>query len=362
MTAGRITGSNVRLRAAPNGAILGQLALGTRIEIGETTGGWVAVTAGGQSGFVSAQFVAPDAAPAGDALPPEDNGTIDADARNAFTPDGRPFARRTGPGFATVGATTIADFLASDRAQSEFAGTAASLLHVIAAASRNEGRLEAINSYDNSFLSFGALQWTAGQDGNAGELAALLARLQQRAPAAFDSYFGRYGLDLVGAGGLRSGFLSLAGQTLNSAERKSVLRSALWAYRFWRAGHDPTVRACQIAHALARIDLFRGATAGAGPVSAYVTSEYGVALLLDEHVNRPGHVPGTLAGAIQTFIGAGGKPDPSNWTDADEAELLALYIERRNATNMTDSAKRATNVAAALAAGTLSASRGSFRT
>ena len=59
----------------------------------------------------------------------------------------------------------------------------------------------------------------------------------------------------------------------------------------------------------------------------------GIALVLDEHVNRPGHVPGTLETAIGNLAG---NPDPTNWTDAQEGELIDLYIDARNDTNMTN--------------------------
>ena len=169
------------------------------------------------------------------------------------------------------------------------------------AVSENEGMLEAVNSYDNAFMSFGPFQWTAGTGSAGGELADLLDRLKTSKPAAFNEYFGKIGLDLkIGPpkpGALRTGFLVLDGQALNTPTRKSVLRKPIWGYRFWRAGHDTDVRACEIEHAMARIDVFyRGARSvlGGKAVSDFITSELGVALLLDQHVNRPGHVPKTL--------------------------------------------------------------------
>ena len=86
-----------------------------------------------------------------------------------------------------------------------------------------------------------------------------------------------------------------------------------------------------------------------------------MALLLDQHVNRPGNVPSTLAAAVNQFINATGKSDPSVWTDQDEAALLDIYIQRRSTTSMTDSTKRANQIRQAVNSGLASAKRGSFQ-
>ena len=102
-------------------------------------------------------------------------------------------------------------------------------------------------------------------------------------------------------------------------------------------------------------------------IADYVTSEFGVALILDEHVNRPGHVsspPGqksTIGKAIDQFVTERGKDDPGNFTDSDERRLLEIYIQIRNPTNMTDSQKRANTVRDAVNAGLASSKRGSYQ-
>ena len=65
------------------------------------------------------------------------------------------------------------------------------------------------------------------------------------------------------------------------------------------------MRACQFDLAASRIDLFFNEPTADRPVRDWLSSELGIALVLDEHVNRPGHVPGTLASAIAA-IGAAG--------------------------------------------------------
>ena len=189
-------------------------------------------------------------------------------------------------------------------------------------------------------------------------------RIKRRDQAAFQEYFVLFGIDAVitNLGKLPVGFLSLAGKRLDSAEAKTSLREAVWAYRFWRAGHDNTVRICQIEHALTRIDAFYDATitlSDAGTtrgVNQYITSEYGVSLVLDEHVNRPGHAPGTLQRGIANYVSDTHRADPGAWTTDDERKVIDAYLQIRHGTGMTDSEKRADTIAK----GGVSTQRGSF--
>jgi hypothetical protein len=241
---------------------------------------------------------------------------------------------------------------------------------VIQSVSENEGHIEAINTYDNSFLSCGIFQWTAGAGAGAGELPGLLDLVRMRSAATFAAYFGSVGLDVAmnaaPAGALRTGFFVLNGQKLNSATLKAQLRDNLWAYRFWRAAHDPQVRRAQVALAMSRVDAFYKVAIAhrTATVADYISSEYGVALLLDEHVNRPGHVPGILLGAVDAYLARPGKGDPKTWTDADESAVLLAYLAARAkpkpAPPMTNSQGRANSILAHVTQGALSAKRGSF--
>ena len=224
----------------------------------------------------------------------------------------------------------------------------------------NEGRLEAVNSYDNAHMSFGVFQWTAGSGDDAGELAGLISLVAEKEPSAFDDCFKRYklGSKLSGSGAV-TGLLTLDGKELQTSADKAQLRSPAWAYRFWRAGHDEGVRRCELALAAARIAQFRDMQVKGHAISDWISSEYGTALILDEHVNRPGHVPGTLETAILAM--KGGKPlDPTGWTTAEEGKLIAHYLDAREATSMTDPAQRATRITDCVHDATLSDARGSF--
>ena len=294
------------------------------------------------------------------------SGNFRFEGKNAIAPDGTRFAKKFRKGVFNFGETTIRDFVCGHR--NEFSNVSASLVNIMDAVSANEGKLEAINSWDNAFMTFGVFQWTLGAGTGRGELPALLARLKRDHAAVFQQYFGQHGLDVIGVragpptkpGVTPTGFCTLNGNKLSSAGDKEQMRTIEWAYRFWLAGHDDIVRAVQIRQAMDRIHIFYNSPhhkIGNRTISDYITSEYGVALLLDQHVNRPGHVPKTLRTAIES---TGGRKDPAEWNDNDERKVLEEYVDLRSNTSMTDSDKRAQVVADAVDDGVISDKRNSF--
>jgi hypothetical protein len=239
----------------------------------------------------------------------------------------------------------------------------------MSAVSVNEGKLEAINTFDNAFLTFGCFQWTVGAGDGPGELPAMVNQLKQTDATVFNQLLGQFGLDVASVssppGQQPTGLFSLNGSVIRSAlDKENKLRKLEMAFRFFRAGHDNTMRRVEIEYAASRIDLFyRDAHHKIRNqfIADFVSSEFGVAMVLDEHVNRPGHVPGTLGGAVDQFIASTGKDDPLTWNDQDEASLLAIYVQRRNQTSMTDSSNRAIRIRNSVTNGLASDKRGSFQ-
>ncbi len=369
MASGIVTATSLNLRSAPNGSVITALRFGSRVTILSRSNGWLSVSSAEGVGFVASHYVKLDevASPTllPSAVPPRDDGAIRSDDDHAYAPDGSRFATKHGAGFVVIGTTSLDSFVSSVGEQ--FSAVPASLLRVMQSVSNNEGKLEAVNSYDSNFMSFGVFQWTAGGPGESGELAALLNRIRQKNPSTFQEFFGFHRLDVVltASDKVPYGFLILDGKRLQSEEDKAPLRSALWAYRFWRAGHDEVVRTCQVEHAASRIDAFYDAnitteapSVPGGRLHDYISSEYGIALILDEHVNRPGHVPATLTKAIDLFLNDTHRTNPLEWTTADERRVLELYLQFRAETNMTNSGTRAMTIANS---GRASIERGSFR-
>ncbi len=170
--------------------------------------------------------------------------------------------------------------------------------------------------------------------------------------------------NVIDVGG-RTGRFSLDGTTLTTAASKEALRDYAWVLRFARAGADATVQSLELVHAISRIDGFyftRRSRLGGRALSEIVTSEYGVALLLDNHVNRPGYVVGCVAEALTDN---GLTPDAAAAADdATERSVLRSYLTIRATYGkrpMTNAAGRAAVTREYLDAGRLSETRGSFR-
>jgi hypothetical protein len=236
-------------------------------------------------------------------------------------------------------------------------------MNVIFATSENEGNLDAVNTWDNQFISFGMFQWTAGGPGKPGELPALIKIVKERYPDDFQHYWGQFGLDVVDVDN-KTGWFSYRGKKLTSAADKAMLREHIWAYRFARAGADIEIQAVQILHAVNRINQFyfvKSSKLDGYALDVLITSEYGVALLLDNHVNRPGYLRGCVAAALER----------SNLTAAelarggDEEEQLVIknYLDIRQTYGkypMTDARQRASVTRGYVVDGIISDGRWSF--
>ncbi|MEI9903430.1 MAG: SH3 domain-containing protein [Asticcacaulis sp.] len=353
------TSLNLHIGGSGSALVIGSLPHNTRLTVlPDSTTLWLHVTTQGENpartGWVSAGYTQAVADP----LPPADDAThkVTVSGQNALGPDGAVFAHAYKLGFYTYGSTSLQAWLDGGAATG---GLSASALRTLRAVCQNEGKLEAVNSYDNAFISFGMVQWTLGQGAEAGELAALLTLLKADAPAVFQDCFGRYGLDLP-APATVTGYVSLAGKTLKTAAAKAPLRTAEWAYRFWRSGFSTDMRTAELKLAGSRFARFSALPALGHTVGQWMSSEHAMALMLDEHINRPGNVPKTLVTAL-TKLYPGGPPNPAGFSDQDEARLIAQYLLARAKTTMTDSDKRALAIAEACHRGELSTTRGSFK-
>lgn len=400
------TSLNIRQSPAPDGVIVGILRQGADVTVSNATDDWLQISAVVDGvtrlGWVNRNFVKLAAGtddpvaspqpesplavppveapavrtPAGPVLQPEssppvavppidpavdvpptegDGAAFDRSGTWALGPDRKRFASYKGTGFGTLGSTTLEAWLTTKAIPMN------SELRVVKAVSANEGRFEAINSYDDAFMSVGLFQWTAGEGGADGELGALLGRLANDFPDVFQLYFAKYGLTLGTAGrDPATRPLLLDEKPLNSVEAKAPLRSVEWAYRFWRAGHDDRVRGNQVAHTAGRVDLFSAKEVRGHKIGEWVTSEYGVALLLDEHVNRPNRVQGSIEKGIDKIITDLAAVDLASWTTTDEDRLLTAYVEARVSSGMTDSFARAVRIQGSVQAGGLSEERNSY--
>lgn len=293
-----------------------------------------------------------------------DNLTQTTSGKNIIVSDGALSwtFRKYQKGLFTFGKNRPDDFIKTHSSALKNLGLTESAINVMISVSENEGNLDAVNTWDSAFLSFGMFQWTLGNATNAGELASLLYKVRAKTPTIFSKYFADYGLDVFQADDMY-GFLSLDGQKLISASRKEQLRSTTWAFRFWKAGQDDIVMAIEVEHAFSRINNFYKSNnykVNNYFVSDLVTSEYGVALLLDNHVNRPGYLAETLKQALKNT----GLTDPTSWNTENEKLFLENYLEVRKTfgrSPMTDADKRAYVTKKYVTKGVISEERNSFK-
>ena len=236
-------------------------------------------------------------------------------------------------------------------------------MNVIFATSENEGNLDAINTWDNQFISFGMFQWTAGGPGKPGELPAMINIVKDRSPDNFQHYWGQFGLDVVDVDN-KNGWFSYRGKRLTSAADKAMLREHIWAYRFARAGADIEVQAAQILHAINRINQFyfvKSSKLDGYALVDLITSEYGVALLLDNHVKRPGYLRGCVAAALERSNLTA--EEMARGGDEEERRVIKNYLDIRQTYGrnpMTDARQRASVTRGYVVDGIISDGRGSY--
>ncbi len=266
-------------------------------------------------------------------------------------------------GLYRVGLHDPENFIANHRVKLQEVNLTDSEMNVIFATSENEGNLDAVNTWDNQFISFGMFQWTAGGAGKPGELPALLKIIKDSYPDNFQHYWGQFGLDVVDVGH-RTGWFSYRRKKLISAGDKAMLREHIWAYRFARAGADIEVQAAQIRHAVNRINqfyYFNSSRLNGYALADLITSEYGVALLLDNHVNRPGYVHSCIAEALA--LSNLSAAEMSRAGDEEEQRVIKNYLDVRETYGkwpMTDARQRASVTRGYVVDGIISADRGSL--
>jgi len=264
-------------------------------------------------------------------------------------------------GLSRIGSFNTEHFINDNAALLATLKLSSSEINTLLATSQNEGNLDSINTWDNSYLSWGMFQWTMGQLTDAGELAALLKLIRDKQPSAFKTYFGDFGIDIAPTTGDVTGFITLNNVVQNTDTRKTAFRNNNWALRFALAGKEPAICAVQVLHAINRFNRFyfvKDADFGGLSINDMLSSEYAASLLLDQHVNRPGHVKTVVASALSQ---SGITPQQmANGTDADELKVINKYLAIRRTTSMTNSDTRAKVVQHFLDKGLIKATKKSF--
>jgi len=268
-------------------------------------------------------------------------------------------------GLSRIGSFNTERFIADNAALLAGLQLSSSEINTLLATSQNEGNLDSINTWDNSYLSWGMFQWTMGPLGDPGELPALLKLIKEKQPAAFKTFFGDFGIDIAPATGPVTGFITLNNVVQNTDARKTAFRNNNWALRFALAGKEPVICAAQVLHAINRFNRFyftADPAFGGLSINDILSSEYAASLLLDQHVNRPGHVKDVVSMALkQAGLTAA---EMAAGTDADELKVINKYLAIRRTfgkSPMTNSDTRAKVVKNFLVKGLISAAKRSFK-
>ncbi len=270
-------------------------------------------------------------------------------------------------GISTGGSHSITRFINENRDKLIGLDLSPSAIAVMQGVSLNEGSFDGINTYDRGFLSMGIFQWTLGQEDREGELPALLKKIKSYYPATYRTFFNAHDIDVSESTNTTYGYLTFKGSPVSNRLLKDLFREPRMAYRFWRAAQEPDVQAVQIEHAISRLKNFywKESNSVMGySLNKLITSSYGVALLLDNHVNRPSWVAKCVE---QAMLNAGLYTDPAYWTSQEEQTLINTYLAVRETYSenttapMTAARKRANKMYEGVQQGWLSMERGSFQ-
>lgn len=243
---------------------------------------------------------------------------------------------------------------------------------VAGAMSENEGGFDSVQAYDNQTISAGVMQKTIDENGR-GELAQQLSDFKTNHPDDYQRLFADRGWSVSGDPPTAS-FRTPDGKDLTGSALKDYIKSddpARWQSTlgpFRDAGSDPAWQRQQAGDFLQRIDSAVDAKPNGydRPIGDYLSSERGAAQVLDQSVNRPGHVSGDVGRALNDFYAANptASRDPSQWTAAQRAQyepqILDSYIGYRadhSKSPMTDNQGRADRINGS----DLSATPGSFQ-
>lgn len=181
---------------------------------------------------------------------------------------------------------------------------------VISAVAELEGNLDAINTWDNSFISIGCFQWTLGTDDKEGELGQMMLDLKKMSPTFFETKFLKYGFDVDDNGECYINEVALV------KKNKDAVRTPEWAFRFWEAcQHQEMIsRMLDACWKRFRVVLnMKIPSAGMDIQELFKDNYLGYAECLQIHVNRPAYLDNIVTLAIQDAISDPSTPSASKY-------------------------------------------------
>lgn len=249
--------------------------------------------------------------------------------------------------------------------------------------SKNEGKFNALNTYDRAAVSFGFVQFAGGSGG--GTFPRMLANLKKNAPAVFKNSFGDFGIDVEYTE--KDGALTAAtvvaidpvgGTVLRGRDAEAYIRKTpALVPTFLSAGYDKEVQKAQVKTAVteyvipsrslkltrkANAAVLKYKSAGAdvvmvGPaatayektkaykdlpaadkqglstftlagdkISDYLSSEKARAVIIDQSINMgPGGAADKLSRGVNAYVVAQKQIDKSALKTASETDILTSF-------------------------------------
>ncbi|WP_205529463.1 hypothetical protein [Taibaiella koreensis] len=241
---------------------------------------------------------------------------------------------------------------------------------ILIAMSENEGKMDAVQSYDSEILTAGAMQKTINPEGY-GELPVQLWEFKSKFPDKYDCYLKSCGWEIeeeaVEKKNKQGEVISTTYKykakynDLTGSALKDKIREGFDASQFKKKVKsepvEPIIKLMkdvdfqtkQIEDFVKRLNsaLAKTPTGYSGSISTFVSSNLGKATVLDHDVNRPGHVKDCFGEALNTFFGKHPKlsKSPADWgADAAgyETEILEIYgpLRGEGSYTMTDASGR----------------------
>ncbi|MGH8073811.1 MAG: hypothetical protein ACREO4_07035 [Lysobacter sp.] len=250
------------------------------------------------------------------------------------------------------GETTLASYAGWDRLIASERATAEERL-ILVAMSENEGKMDAVQSYDSEILTAGAMQKTINPEGG-GEFPKQVLEFKHDHPKLHEKLFSKCGWEVSADDEPTMRYQGMTGAAL-----KLFIRDGFTEENFRTSARKRSPPLAAVVNAITTMEFqekqvvdFIGRLrkvmeikphgSSSRAIGDYVKSNFGKAALLDQHVNRPGYVSRDFGKALKLFHT--GNPDapkaPEQWNEqhsANEAKLLDIYGDLRE---MTDSTKR----------------------
>jgi hypothetical protein len=219
---------------------------------------------------------------------------------------------------------------------------------IIVAMSGNEGKFDAVHSYDSEIVTAGAMQKTINSSGH-GEFLAQVAQFRRFNEESYRELFEQCGWTVEGVVSMAIMYYAhpilTGGEKITGKFLKEVVHKGCSENNFGEKIKNVALAA--IVHAISSklyekrqlmdfIDRLRGMVLPIipsqydHPVSKYFLSDLGQATALDHSVNRPAYVGRDIGKALDKFFASHPSisKDPNEWSvnhSAYESEILEIY-------------------------------------